>query len=403
MSAPLVRAVCLGVLWSVVVVTCAVAQVPVGPDTATTILPITSAAFDAIQAGGACTPRASYLVTDWADATLIDWACPASGIGPLLSKQGGGESAAPPAGISAPGFVRYMRHTVVDLNQNTSLCLHNRINADTGAAGITLTLPSLADVAAELCASEFHIAHTAGAGSLTLAPHASDLINTSSDSRTVNGIGTAEFHADARTTFWRVFDTGAVPTGGFVGIDTDNTMTGDNTFSGATNLSKPVYVACGGDTNNSSSGSGSEYTHSLAYTIPANTLTNAKHGQFCAAFAVTTGSSAPTMTIRFKLGTTSLGTNSAVTPSNNLSARGFAYCYDFYVTEAPGDTADIYSFPRSNPNALNTGQFGNFNTAMPLNHDTNSSLSASITTTWSAAGTGTNTITQHCMSLILSN
>lgn len=146
-----------------------------------------------------------------------------------------------------------------------------------------------------------------------------------------------------------------------------------------------------GDTNNSSSGSGSDYNHNLTYSIPANYLTAGKLLRVTLGWKMTTGASA-NLTIKLKAGSTLLSQNVAGVPTGSVTGMTFATVFYLQAIDVPGAAANVQILPISNyasyTNVLNINNVTN-----PVALATNGALSLVASTLWSAAGTGTNAIT----------
>jgi hypothetical protein len=158
-----------------------------------------------------------------------------------------------------------------------------------------------------------------------------------------------------------------------------------------------VSVQNGGDTNNSSSGSGSFYDHSLTYEIPANFIASNRAIRVTIMLSVTTGSAAPTLLHRLKLGSTVVALeNSVSTPANNETGMNAAISFLILGTAAAGAAANVITMPEATINAFN-GTIITSETAQPVSLATNGALVITYGSQWSTAGTGTNTITQNGM------
>lgn len=158
-------------------------------------------------------------------------------------------------------------------------------------------------------------------------------------------------------------------------------------------LTRALSAQHSGDTNNSSSGSGSDYTHNKQYIIPANYLTAGKMLRVTVGYEITTGSAAPVLVHRLKAGATTLADHANVTPNNNISNHQYALQYLIIGTAAPGASVAVEIVPLSIPTAaLADTQRSAVNS--PVNLATNGSLTLTANTNWATAGTGTNTIRQ---------
>jgi hypothetical protein len=144
-----------------------------------------------------------------------------------------------------------------------------------------------------------------------------------------------------------------------------------------------------GSTNNSSSGSGSYQNHTPTFSIPANFITSNRVLRVTVHWTMTTGSAAPTLSYRLRLGGTVVAEITGIAPSNNMASRQGVVVFLIQGTAAPGASANV----------LTTLQQGNFNatgqtsgTAQPVALATNGALALDLGTSWATAGTGTNTI-----------
>ncbi len=183
--------------------------------------------------------------------------------------------------------------------------------------------------------------------------------------------------------------------GAFGEVFVDTTINGLVVQDGATNggWHAPVtlFVGNGGSTNNSSSGSGAFVDHTQTFTIPANVMTSGRAFRVTAHLQITTGSAAPVLTHRIKLGTTVIGANGGGAPANNLTNVGIVLQWIFQSTQAPGAAASVQcsltTVPSGPTNTVNMNTI-----AMPVAVATTSSQAVTIGTQWTTAGTGTNTI-----------
>lgn len=154
---------------------------------------------------------------------------------------------------------------------------------------------------------------------------------------------------------------------------------------------RTLSVQNSGSTNNSNSGSGADVNHDKTYTIPANWLTSGRAIRVTAAFKITTGSAAPTLIHKFKMGATTVAGHSAITPANNLANDNYLLQWILQATAAPGSSANTTTSIIVTTNSL--GSLLNTNTTdQPVTLATNGTLAVTIATQWSAAGTGTNTV-----------
>lgn len=148
-----------------------------------------------------------------------------------------------------------------------------------------------------------------------------------------------------------------------------------------------------GDTNNSSSGSGSDYNHSLIFTLPANFLTLGKTLRITSSFRLTTGAVAPNLTHKLKAGATTIGATGAQAPANTITNDSFALQWIIRALAAPGASANVDT-SLIGPAGAPVSTINSNTTDQPVALATNGTLALTISTLWSAAGTGTNTIQQ---------
>jgi hypothetical protein len=152
----------------------------------------------------------------------------------------------------------------------------------------------------------------------------------------------------------------------------------------------------GGDVNTSSSGSGADKDHSLTCSIPASFLTANTRLRICSQGKMITGSASPQLTLKFKLGATTIWSNGPFAVANNHTGDIGTACIDTHITAAPGASVATYS----SGGAVQCYQFteGCNSTAQPVNLATNTALTLTFTSRWETAGTGTNSFTQNTMS-----
>lgn len=165
-----------------------------------------------------------------------------------------------------------------------------------------------------------------------------------------------------------------------------------NTDGSASWAAVPMVLSAqnGGDTNNSNSGSGSDLDHNLTFTIPANFITSGRVFRVTAHYRLTTGSGPPLLTHRIKLGSVVLLASDAVVPGASLTNVQTAFQWIFQATQAPGAAANVECGATGSLNSVGAAGVGR--TAMPVAIATNAAQVAKVSTQWSAAGTGTNTI-----------
>lgn len=148
----------------------------------------------------------------------------------------------------------------------------------------------------------------------------------------------------------------------------------------------------GGDTNNSSSGSGSMHTHSLGYTVPANTLTANSTLRVTVQYRINTGSAPPNLAHQMTLGGTIVVLPAESTPSASIGNDAITFVYEVQAKAAPGaSVACECGIVGAGDACGNGGQTRNLFGAA-INLATNGTLALAVGTQWSAAGTGTNTV-----------
>lgn len=153
-----------------------------------------------------------------------------------------------------------------------------------------------------------------------------------------------------------------------------------------------LSVQTGGDTNDSSTGSGADYNHTLTYVIPAALLNVVgKILRVTSLWKIIPGSGPPTAVYKVKFGSTVLWSNGGNTPQASTTG---VIAFTFYlVTATTGATGTIQCAMPSVPlTQANMGNSGNL-TAQPVTVDLTSAQTLTHTSRWSAAGTGTNQIT----------
>mgnify|MGYP001605289328 CR=1 FL=1 len=129
------------------------------------------------------------------------------------------------------------------------------------------------------------------------------------------------------------------------------------------------------------------------WSMPANFLTTNKAIRVCGVFEMTTSGTAPTITIRFKVGSTVLVGNVAQAPVSSLTTRGFSHCFILQGTAAAGASVSVEA-------GYDATMI--FNVNFPLNSiaqpvaaiATNGALTVQFSAQWGTATTG-NTIQLH--------
>ncbi len=129
------------------------------------------------------------------------------------------------------------------------------------------------------------------------------------------------------------------------------------------------------------------------WSMPANFLFTNKAIQVCAAIEVSTSASAPTLTIRFKLGATAVSATGAFGPGPSLVTKGYFYCAVIQGTAAAGAAVNVEGSGYY-PIGLGGALIPN-NLAQPVaGIATNGALTVQVSAQWGTATTG-NTAQQH--------
>jgi hypothetical protein len=183
------------------------------------------------------------------------------------------------------------------------------------------------------------------------------------------------------------------PAAGELILDTslNQLRVGDGLTLGGKGLPAVMSVQNSGDTNNSASGSGADYVHSLTYSIPANVLKAGRSLRVTAHFRLTSGSSAPTLAVKLKLGSTVVSENIQSAVGNSLTNNQYAVTWFIQATAAPGAAANVEVAVQSSNNAAANANVHN-TTDMPVALATNGALTLAIASQWATAGTGTSTL-----------
>ncbi len=157
-----------------------------------------------------------------------------------------------------------------------------------------------------------------------------------------------------------------------------------------------ISAQSGGDTNNSSSGSGSDYAHSLSYIFPANFFQLAKVVRVTVIWRASGGAAAPTLVTKLKLGSTSMVTGTATAIANNLADKNWTVQYLLVAEAAPSAGSNVMaSVIGSQASGAAPSQHNNISS--PTSLATDGALTLTIASLWATAGTGTNTITQEAL------
>ena len=152
-------------------------------------------------------------------------------------------------------------------------------------------------------------------------------------------------------------------------------------------------ILSGGDINNSSSGSGSDYIHSLSFTIPTLQLYTNTLIEACVMYRLVTGTSAPALIPKFKIAGTTFATVNAITIGNNIASRTAVLCYNTLVLADPGAAVNTFTGIQVDPENISDANSASTST-QPITAATNGTLALTFTTQWGSVGTGVNTAEQ---------
>lgn len=177
----------------------------------------------------------------------------------------------------------------------------------------------------------------------------------------------------------------------FVDTTVNRLVVQDGTTNGGWPTPITLSVQNSGSTNNSSSGSGTYVSHTPTFTIPANFMTAARAFRVSAHFQMTTGSAPPNLNHRLVLGSSVLGVSTAFAPSASLTNVGFGMIWMLQATAAPSGSTNVLCTIITGPTGGIAAQVNAV--GQPIAIATNAAQAITLATQWSAAGTGTNTIT----------
>lgn len=145
-----------------------------------------------------------------------------------------------------------------------------------------------------------------------------------------------------------------------------------------------------GSTNDSSSGSGAFVNHTTTFLIPANFMTARRVIRVTAHYQLTTGSAPPNLSHKLQVGPVVLLETGGITPAPNQTNVQTGVHWFFQATQPPSGASNVQCSAVESQNAF--GITGVGITPMPVVVATNAEQALSVSTKWSAAGTGTNTI-----------
>lgn len=153
--------------------------------------------------------------------------------------------------------------------------------------------------------------------------------------------------------------------------------------------SRGVSVQNSGDTNDSSSGSGSYRAYNLSYTVPASFMIVGRALRITAHFRITTGGTPPVLDIRLKIGGTVVAHFQPGAVAASATNFQFGLQWIVQSTAAPGASVATETMMLGNSNAPGTITVDS-DTAQPVNLATNGTLAITIESQWATAGVGTN-------------
>ncbi len=125
------------------------------------------------------------------------------------------------------------------------------------------------------------------------------------------------------------------------------------------------------------------------WSMPANFLFTNKAIQVCGVFQLTTSTSAPSLTVRFKLGSTNLVAHPATAPGNNLSSRGSSICFILQGTAAAASSVSVEAGYFATVHVVSSSTTFTNNIAQPVSGiNTSSSQTIQISAQWGTATSG---------------
>ncbi len=155
-------------------------------------------------------------------------------------------------------------------------------------------------------------------------------------------------------------------------------------------VQRTISVQNSGDINDSSSGSGSDHDHSLAFSIPANFLTSSRALRVTAHYRLTAGSAPPQISHKLKLGSTIIGQVGPGSPTASQTNAQTSVAWLLQAIAPPSALSGIECALLTVPNGV--GATNDSVTAMPVNVTTNGALVLKVSTLWGSAGTGVNQV-----------
>jgi len=153
----------------------------------------------------------------------------------------------------------------------------------------------------------------------------------------------------------------------------------------------PVAPQNSGDTNDSSSGSGSYRAYNLTASVPASFMVANRVLKVTAAFRITTGTVPTAVDFQLKYGGTVVAHVGGNTPTASVTNTQFVLQWLTQATAAPGASVNTETAMIGNANGLG-GSTVQSDTAQPVALATNGTLAITVESKWAGAGTGVNQI-----------
>jgi hypothetical protein len=195
---------------------------------------------------------------------------------------------------------------------------------------------------------------------------------------------------------------GVAPAWGKIGLTTHVSGTlpvangGTNVISAsdtaATIFSRAVGTGSSGSTNDSSSGSGAFTNHTPTISIPASYITTGRGLRILLWLRFTTGSAAPSLDLRIRLGGTTVAQIGTNAPANNLATKTYGMEFVLMGLAAAGASANTETMLVGSSNGFANQILFN-SVSQPVALATNGALTLDFGSQWNSAGTGTNTLT----------
>lgn len=158
----------------------------------------------------------------------------------------------------------------------------------------------------------------------------------------------------------------------------------------ATPYSRALSIQNSGDTNDSSSGSGSFRAYNLTYTVPASFMVAARVIRVTAHFRLTTGTVPTALDVQLKYGSTVVALLSGPnTPTASQTNLQYTLTWITQAVAAPGASVNTETAMISNINGL-AAPSTESQTAQPVALATNGTLAITVESKWAGAGTGVN-------------